>query len=324
LSIVEAISKVMVRRAIWLVLGSLAVGVLFSEMSLAYLMPMIPIFLAGMMGSAGLMITMRDLFRSGIKPSRISIILSSQFVLSASVGFAVALLFFNILSDSPDLALGQVLHGAMPSEQTTPVWIKLAGGNAALGIATLMLSTIASPFASPVLVLAFAGTWVELDYVVMFESMLLTVMLPVVVGSLVRSAKPKAVARHDLAFSATSILFALPTVVIVGALAASFLSIQPLQILLFAVMASLTHFAVTLAAGVFIPKVLRWGASDAPVSIYNLSMKEFTVTLGVIAATGLNPEVGVPAALYGIMHMAAAPIIARQLYSRYARNKTPS
>jgi hypothetical protein len=50
-------------------------------------------------------------------------------------------------------------------------------------------------------------------------------------------------------------------------------------------------------------------------------MKEFTVTLGVIAATGLNPEVGVPAALYGMMHMAAAPIIARQLNSRHAMNR---
>lgn len=311
----------MVTRAVWFVLGSLVVGVLFSEVSLTYLLPLIPIFLAGMMGSAGLMITMKDLFRSGLKPSRISIILSSQFVLSASVGLAVAILFFNILSDSPDLALGQVLHGAMPSEQTTPVWIKLAGGNVALGIATLMLSTIASPFASPVLVLVFAGAWVELDYVVMFESMLLTVMLPVVAGSLIRSAKPKAIARHDLAFSATSILFALPTVVIVGALAASFLSIQPLQILFLAVMASSMHFAATLVGGIMIPKLLRWDGPDAPVSIYNISMKEFTVTLGVIAATGLNPEVGVPAALYGIMHMATAPIIARQLF-RKARNTT--
>ncbi|MCS7140922.1 MAG: bile acid:sodium symporter [Candidatus Nitrosocaldus sp.] len=305
-----------ISKAIWLVLGSLVIGILFPEASLAYLLPLIPLFLAGMMGSAGLMITMMELFRSGIKPSKISIMLSSQFILSTSIGFVLALLFFNIMADLPDLALGQVLHGAMPSEQTTPVWIKLAGGNTALGIATLMLSTITSPFVSPVMVLIFAGRWIELDYVLMFESLLLTVMLPVVVGSLIRSARPQAIARYDAVFSAISLLSALPTVAIVGALAASFLSIQPLHVLLLALVASMAHFGATLIAGYAIPRILRWDASDAPVSIYNLSMKEFTVTLGVIATTGLSQEVGVPAALYGIMHMAAAPIIARWLSGR--------
>lgn len=120
-SLVDAASGIIVKKAVWWVLASIIIGVIFSESALEYLLPFIPIFLAGMMGSAGLMITLKEMFRSGIKPSRISVILASQFVLSAFVGFAIAILFFNILSDSPNLALGQVLHGAMPSEQTTPV-----------------------------------------------------------------------------------------------------------------------------------------------------------------------------------------------------------
>jgi bile acid:Na+ symporter, BASS family len=319
-SLVAIVSQIIVKNALWWVLASIVFGILFANMVLHYLLPLIPIFLAGMMASAGLMITLKDLFRSGIKPSRISIIVSSQFVLSTSVGFVVAFLFFNILSDSPNLALGQVLHGAMPSEQTTPVWIRLAGGNTPLGITTLIFSTIVSPFASPVLVLSFVGTWVELDYIAILVSMVLTVLIPTLIGSLVRSARPNIVERYEDVFSSTSVLFALPTVVIVGALAVSFLFIQPFQILLLAIVASLIHFSLTLAAGWSIPRILHWEASDAPVSIYNVSMKEFTVTLGIIAATGLNPEVGVPAALYGIMHMAAAPLIAKRLRSKHTSN----
>ncbi|MEM3915762.1 MAG: bile acid:sodium symporter [Candidatus Nitrosocaldus sp.] len=322
--IAEYLSKLIVRRAVWLVLCSLALGMFFSEVSLAYLLPLIPVFLVGMMGSAGLMITIKDLFRSGIKPSKISVILASQFIISTSVGFVLALIFFNVISDLPNLALGQVLHGAMPSEQTTPVWIRLAGGNTALGITTLMLSTLASPFVSPVMVLVFAGTWVNLDYIVMFESLLLSVMLPVLIGSFIRSKYNNTMARYDHVFSTTSVLFALPTVAIIGALAASFLSIQQLHIIILAVVASLAHFASTLLIGLVIPKVLRWNALDVPVSIYNLSMKEFTVTLGVIIIAGLDPEVGVPAAIYGIMHMAAAPIIARWLYLARIRKSSAS
>ncbi|MEM3144035.1 MAG: bile acid:sodium symporter, partial [Candidatus Nitrosotenuis sp.] len=203
---------------------------------------------------------------------------------------------------------------------TTPVWIKLAGGNTALGIVTLIFSTMLSPFVSPALVFAYAGTWVDLDYATMFELMLLTVLLPILTGSLIRYSKPMTLARNDDIFSATSVLFALPTVMIVGALATSFLSLQPLQILLLATAASAIHFAVTLMFGLMIPRLLKWTRADTTVSIYNLSMKEFTVTLGVIAAIGLNPEVGVPAALYGIMHMAMAPIIAKRLGSKHIKS----
>ncbi|MEM4285372.1 MAG: bile acid:sodium symporter [Candidatus Nitrosocaldus sp.] len=323
LPIVEYISKLIVRRAAWLVLCSLALGIFLSEITLAYLLPFIPVFLAGMMGSAGLMITIRDLFRSGVKISKISIILTSQFIISASIGFVIALIFFSVISNLPNLAVGQILHGAMPSEQTTPVWIRLAGGNTALGITTLMLSTLASPFVSPVMVLAFAGRWVNLDYILIFESLLLSVMLPVLIGSLIRSKYNNTMARYDHVYSATSVLFALPTVAIIGALAASFLSIQSLSIILLAVIASIAHFASTLLIGLAIPRVLRWNTPDIPVSVYNLSMKEFTVTLGVITMAGLEPEVGVPASIYGIMHMAAAPIIARRFYStQMSKNNT--
>lgn len=313
------IARAIVEKATILVIVAIIVGILFSGLVLEHLMPLIPLFLVGMMGSAGLMISFKDLFKSGIKPSRLSVIISSQYIVSVVIGFILAVIFFIMIIDAPNLALGQVLHGAMPSEQTTPVWIRLAGGNVALGITTLIISTFASPFASPALVFAFAGTWIEFDYYAMFLSMILVVLIPVLAGSFIRTIKTQSISKHDHIYHATSTLFALPTIVIIGALAASFIYSQPFMLLVLAVMASSIHFGSTLFSGFVIPKVLRWEFPDVPVSVYNLSMKEFTVTLSVIAATGLNPEVGVPAALYGIMHMATAPIIARYMRRKYAK-----
>lgn len=314
----EKISNIIIEKASILVIISIIVGVSLSSLVLQYLLPLIPIFLAGMMISAGLMIGFKDYLRSGIKPSRISVIISSQYILSVLIGYVLALIFFNILLNEPNLALGQVLHASMPSEQTIPVWIKLAGGNVALGITTLVISTLVSPFASPALVFAFAGAWVQIDYLAIFISLILTVLTPVLVGSFIRSRRTKTITKHDHVYPAMSTMFALPTVVIIGALAYSFLSSQLMEVLSFAIIASSIHFGSTILIGLAIPKVLHWHYSDQTVSVYNLSMKEFTVTLGVIAATGLNPEVGVPAALYGIMHMATAPIIARYLQKRYS------
>ncbi|RMF29816.1 MAG: hypothetical protein D6752_05280 [Candidatus Nitrosothermus koennekii] len=92
--------------------------------------------------------------------------------------------------------------------------------------------------------------------------------------------------------------------------------LESLELLSIAIIASLIHFSSTVLLGLIIPKVLRWGDKDIPVFVYNLSMKEFAVTLGVIASMGLSNEVGIPASVYGMMHMASAPLIAKFLKKR--------
>jgi predicted Na+-dependent transporter len=102
---------------------------------------------------------------------------------------------------------------------------------------------------------------------------------------------------------------------VIGALAYTLASATSL-ILVSAFLASLIHLISTLALGFYIRKALAWDEHDGVVLIYNISMKEFTVTLSILSSMGLSPIIGLPAALYGIMHMVAAPIIARYFSNR--------
>lgn len=306
------LSYFIIRHATGLVLASIVLGIIFNTFIIEYILPIIPLFVLGMMLSAGLMISIKQL--KNIQYKQLLTIISAQYILSTLIGFILASVFFNLIINAPELALGQILHGSMPSEQTTPVWIKLSNGNLAFGVITLIVSTLVSPFLSPSLVFIFAREWISIDYISMLVTLILTVLLPVLVGSMLRT-KFAIIERYDHVYTATSTLSALPTIMIVGALAFTFM-LEELSLLLFAIIASMLHFITTILLGLLIPKLLRWKRSDIPVSVYNLSMKEFAVTLGVIASMGLSNEVGIPAAIYGMMHMASAPLLARFLRKR--------
>lgn len=305
----KSISSFIIEHAIILVIASIVIGIIFNGFILKYVLPIITLFLVGMMLSAGLMIKIKQL--KSIKYKQLLALIPAQYILSSAIGFILALVFFNILTEAPELALGQILHGSMPTEQTTPVWIKLSNGNLAFGIMTLIVSTLVSPFLAPSMTFIFAREWVSIDYASMLLTLIITVLLPVLIGSVLR-AKVAIIERYNNIYTATSTLSALPTIMIVGALAFTFM-LESLESLVFAIIASAIHFSSTIFLGFLIPKMLRWERRDIPVSVYNLSMKEFSVTLGVIASMGLSKEVGIPAAVYGMMHMALAPILARYL-----------
>lgn len=297
----HSIASMIVNRAVALVILSLIVGILVHDAIIDMIFPLLPLFLVGMMLSAGLMLS--DIGK-GIKPFKLTVIILLQYIASALLGLVSALL----LLEDEELILGQVLHGSMPSEQTIPVWVRLANGNLALSVSVLALSTLVSPLLSPAMMYMLVGRMVEMNYVGMMVALLATVILPLLIGYAIRR-KVRSVDRYDTVYQASSILSALPTVMVIGAVGYTLAS-DPLM-LVYASTASLLHLASTLALAFYTVRVMGWRMDDGMVLIYNTSMKEFTVTLSIVSSMGLNPMVGLPAALYGMMHMITAPILAR-------------
>ncbi len=297
----HSIASMIVNRAVVLVILSLIIGILVHDAIIDMIFPLLPLFLVGMMLSAGLMLS--DI-RKGIKPFKLTVIILLQYIASALLGLVSALL----LLEDEELILGQVLHGSMPSEQTIPVWVRLANGNLALSVSVLALSTLVSPLLSPAMVYMLVGRMVEMNYVGMIVALLATVILPLLIGYAVRR-KVRSADRYETVYQASSILSALPTVMVIGAVGYTLAS-DPLM-LVYASTASLLHLASTLALAFYTVRVMGWRMDDDMVLIYNTSMKEFTVTLSIVGSMGLSPMVGLPAALYGMMHMITAPILAR-------------
>ncbi len=300
---------VLIDNALILVIISLIIGFVADTFIITYIYNLLPLFLIGMMLSAGLLVPIDKLKHTNLK--RLLIVILAQYILSVLVAYILSLIFYNGMRE---LALGQILHASMPSEQTLPIWIKIANGNLPFGVITLITSTTVSPFFSPLLVYAFSEYWISIDYISIFIVLFSIVLLPIISGSVLRSIV-RPIARYDHIYTLTSLLCALPTIMVISSLISTFLETS-LILIIITIIVSILHFSITLLLGFIIPQILGWDKNDLIVSAYNLSMKEFSVTLSIIVSAGLVKEVGLPASLYGLVHMSMAPLLAR-LFRRY-------
>lgn len=296
--------RFIVDRLIVLVITSIIFGAIFDEFVINNIMPFIPIFLAGMMASAGLMIDLKHL-RMGIRPLQLIVLIMIQYISSTFIGFIISITLYQGMTE---YGFGQILHAAMPSEQTIPIYIKIANGDLGFGIIALVTSSMVSPLLTPFSVWIFSSEIIEIDYLSLLLTLTITVLLPTLISSSIRT-KFSSISRYEETFTITSIASALPTTMIIGAIAHSYLDASTLIVAI----ASIIHFISTAFIGFIISRNGIFKKSDLAVLVFNISMKEFTVTLAVVASMGLDYRVGIPASIYGIIHIISAPLLAKLL-----------
>lgn len=105
-----------------------------------------------------------------------------QFTIMPLSGAAVA----RIFGFDGELAAGMILIGSVAGGMASNVIAYLAGANVALSVSMTCVSTLVSPFATPLLMKVLAGTYVEIDAVRMMVEMMKVVLLPVAAGFAVR------------------------------------------------------------------------------------------------------------------------------------------
>ena len=118
------------------------------------------------------------------------------------------------------LALGVVLVGCCPGGTASNVITYLAKGDLALSVGMTGVSTLLAPFLTPLLTWVLAGESVHVDVASMFLSILWVVILPIVVGLLIKWIWPKFTERatdYLPAFSSIAIAFIVSIVIAANA-----------------------------------------------------------------------------------------------------------
>lgn len=95
------------------------------------------------------------------------------------IGWAVGSLFFSDV----DIITGIVLEWSVPIAVTSTMWVGIYGGNMALALGTLLISTLISPFTIPATLQVLMGATVRVDAAGMIRDMILMVALPALVGT---------------------------------------------------------------------------------------------------------------------------------------------
>lgn len=210
------------------------------------------------------------------------------------------------------LALGVVLVGCCPGGTASNVITYLAKGDLALSVGMTGVSTLLAPLLTPLLTWALAGKSVNVDVAGMLLSILWVVIVPIVVGLIVKGFWPKFTEQATAYLPAVSSLtIALIVAIIIGANASKLMAGG-----LVIVIVVMLHNLCGLSFGYLIGRLLglaetKKRAISIEVGMQNSGLASSLATLHFAA----YPMATVPGAIFSVWHNISGALIAR-LYSR--------
>ncbi|NPB08356.1 MAG: bile acid:sodium symporter family protein [Aquificae bacterium] len=146
------------------------------------LRPLIVPLLTVIMLSMGLTLTPEDFIRILKRPHRILYGALLQYTVMPLSAFLLGMLF----GLGPELFTGVVLVGSAPGGTASNLITYLAGGDLPYSISMTTLSTLLSPLLTPLWTYVLAGKYVEVPFLSMVETTLRIVLLPVLLGMVLR------------------------------------------------------------------------------------------------------------------------------------------
>ena len=138
------------------------------------IVPLLQIIMFGM----GSQMSFED-FTGVIKmPKGVLIGVGTHYLIMPLVGFGVA----HIFKFPPEISAGIILIGCVPSGLASNVMSYISGANLALAVTIGAISTLLSPFVTPLLMQCLGGQYVEVNFWSMMFDILNMIILPIVAG----------------------------------------------------------------------------------------------------------------------------------------------
>ncbi|UJL45441.1 bile acid:sodium symporter family protein [Virgibacillus sp. NKC19-16] len=285
--------------AIWVIL--FACLSFFFPGGFTWLAPYISLLLGIIMFGMGLTLSVSD-FKSVFQaPKSVLIAVVAQFTIMPLLALGLALIF----QLPPEVAVGVILVGCCPGGTASNVMTFLAKGNTALSVSVTAVSTLLAPILTPALTLLLASQWLPVSAGDMFLSIVQIVLVPIVLGIVVRLLFRKQVEKS---------VAALPLVSVVGivGVAAAVVStnteaIVTTGLLIFSVV--VLHNVLGLLLGFVLAKLLRLDFSDQKAVSIEVGMQNSGLA-AALASAHFSPVAAVPSALFSVWHNISGPILA--------------
>lgn len=259
--------------------------------------------LGAVMFGMGLTLNLHDFKIVFSRPKDVVTGCLAQFTIMPLLAWGLAKLFQ--LDEA--LALGVVLVGCCPGGTASNVITYLAKGDLALSVGMTGVSTILAPFLTPLLTWALAGKSVDVNVASMFLSILWVVILPIVIGLIVKTFWPKFTEKatdYLPAFSSLAIAFIVG--IVISANADKLLTGGLLIVLVV-----MLHNICGLGLGYIIGCLLRLSepkkrAISIEVGMQNSGLASSLATLHFAAF----PLATIPGAIFSVWHNISGAIVA--------------
>jgi BASS family bile acid:Na+ symporter len=221
-----------------------------------------------------------------------------------------------VFGDGP-LWLGVVLLGVLPTDVSSPLLVWIARGDVALATVFNAVNTSLAPVLVPLLFLTYTDVTLEVPTSTLVLELAVTVVVPTAVGVAARTWRPAPIERLEPLLSATGSLAYLALLLAVIGPNATLILAEPRTVVgLFALALALNLSGYALASAA--APLLR-GRPARTAMLFTVSKKEFSIAALVVVASGLPPQVALPAVVFAVVQMLTSPAVATVLARRVDR-----
>ena len=219
----------------------------------------------------------------------------------------VAWVLCKVMNLPADLALGVILVGCCPGGTASNVITYIAGGDVALSVGMTIVSTLAAPVMTPFLVYILAGAWVEVSFWAMVLSVVKVILIPVLLGILLRTLAGEHV---DKVSDVMPLISVVAIVMIIGGIVAvNAEKILNCGVLVLGVVA--IHNFCGMMLGLLAAKIFHVEYTRTTAIAIEVGMQNSGLAVSLAAANfAANPLATLPGAIFSVWHNIAGSIFA--------------
>ncbi len=268
---------------------------------------LLPLALGVIMLGLGMGLTLDDFRRVGRYPRAVITGLALQIVLLPAAAFALARAF----GLPPELAVGLMLLAASPGGATANIYSHLARGDVALNITLTAINSLLCLITLPLILNLslehFLGTG---QYVAppvrKVVEVAVIIVLPVIIGMLLRARLPALCARVEKPLRLLSVVVL--ALLVVGAVVQE----RDTLVAFFAVvgLACLSFNLVSMGVGYLAPLALKLPRRQAIAIAMEIGIHNGTLAIFIALNVLGNPRISVPAAVYSLLMFLTAAVFA--------------
>lgn len=261
------------------------------------------VFLGVAMFGMGLTIHMGDFHVVFSRPKEVIIGCVAQYTVMPLVAWILAVVFHL----PQDLAIGVILVGCCPGGTASNVITYIAGGDVALSVGMTIVSTLAAPLMTPLLVYGLAGAWVEVSFWAMVLSVVKVILIPVLLGILLRSLFGKQIQKISDILPLISVVSIV--MIISGIVANNAEKIVSCGVLVLGVV--MLHNLFGMGIGLLAAKLLKVEYSRTTAIAIEVGMQNSGLAVSLATANfAANPLATLPGAIFSVWHNISGSIFA--------------
>ena len=260
-------------------------------------------FLGIAMFGMGLTIKMGDFQVVFSRPKEILIGCLAQYTVMPFLAWILAV----VLKLPEDLALGVIMVGCCPGGTASNVITYIAGGDVALSVGMTIVSTLVAPLATPALVYMLAGAWVEVSFIAMVLSVVKVILVPVLLGILIRSILGKQIQKISELLPLISVVSIV--MIISGIVAVNADKIISCGMLVLGVV--ILHNLCGMGIGLAAAKLLKVPYDKVTAIAIEVGMQNSGLAISLATANfAANPLATLPGAIFSVWHNISGSVFA--------------